>query len=78
MIAFDGFGWRFGGSPAWALRHVALHIDRGEFVAVAGASGSVMMIWPRAGATGSTIPSGARRSTACQPAAITTASAENT
>ena len=40
MIAFDGFGWRFGGSAAWALRHVGLRIDRGEFVAVAGASGS--------------------------------------
>ncbi|HUW82398.1 MAG TPA: ATP-binding cassette domain-containing protein [Phycisphaerae bacterium] len=40
MIAFDGFGWRFGGSSTWALRHVALRIDRGQFVAVAGASGS--------------------------------------
>ncbi len=40
MIRFDQFGWQFGEARQWALRDVSLHIQGGEFVAVAGPSGS--------------------------------------
>ena len=40
MIRLDQFGWRFAGAPSWAVQDVSLHIEPGEFVAVAGPSGS--------------------------------------
>ncbi|HUU84918.1 MAG TPA: ATP-binding cassette domain-containing protein [Phycisphaerae bacterium] len=40
MIHLEQFGWRFAGAPSWALQDVSLHIEPGEFVAVAGPSGS--------------------------------------
>ena len=40
MIDFDGFGWRFAGSPSKALHDVSLRLERGEFVTIAGPSGS--------------------------------------
>lgn len=40
MIRFEQFSWHFADAAAPALSDVSLHIQRGEFVAIAGPSGS--------------------------------------
>src|SRR5256714_10423973 len=40
MIKLAGFGWRYAGRRAWALRDVDLRIERGERVLLLGLSGA--------------------------------------
>src|SRR2546421_8098419 len=40
MIRLSGFGWRYAGRRAWALRDVDLRIERGERVLLLGLSGA--------------------------------------
>jgi energy-coupling factor transport system ATP-binding protein len=39
-ISLQGLGFRYEGSPDWALNDINLEIDRGEFVLVAGEGGA--------------------------------------
>ncbi|WP_129310132.1 ABC transporter ATP-binding protein [Streptomyces sp. L2] len=39
-VAFDGVGFRYPGSPAWALTDVSFHVAPGETLALVGASGA--------------------------------------
>ena len=40
MIELRGFGWRYAGRRAWAVRDVDLRIERGERVLLLGLSGA--------------------------------------
>jgi energy-coupling factor transport system ATP-binding protein len=40
MIRLSGFGWRYAGRRAWAVREVDLRIERGERVLLLGLSGA--------------------------------------
>src|SRR5437868_4975363 len=40
MIRLSGFGWRYAGRRAWAVRDIDLRIERGERVLLLGLSGA--------------------------------------